>query len=514
MRPGSEQLLPLCRPTSRTPAAAKRPRAATGDGSRHLAAEERLVETHVFRRLDGTFLFDVETLLCYEVTPAVAQVVEALQQGGARRRLDRPLRGPAPRAVRPVLEHLRRAGIVRTGAPGRPWLLRRSGVRHLELMVTHACTLRCRYCYGAAIGAGSRHLYGEDDAEMPWEVAERGVEMLLRASGRAARVSLTFFGGEPLLALDLIRAIVPHARERAAAAGKALDLSLSTNGIGLSAEVVELLVANDIGCQVSIDGPPEVHDANRLTAAGAGSYALALPGIRRLLAARPGRVTARVTVARGAVRLPEVVEHLLGLGFGAVHVEPALGGCAGCGVDADDVAAVCEQNEALARLLVARVRDDRVFAYHNLVRHVRSSRVVRQRLAHHCGAARTLLAVARDGSLYPCHRFVGMAEYRMGDVWSGPDLALQRRVLGLTVDERPGCRECWARYLCGGGCWKHAVDAHGALERPDEALTCRLMRHQIECALAVNAALSVSDADVLGRGWRESVAPHLAPEEA
>jgi len=476
-----------------------------------LAAGERVAEVHAFRRLGGTFVLDVETMQCYETTPAVAAVVEAL--AARRRGAPAPAHRPAARAVRPALDHLRRIGIVTPAPPRLPRLARRAGIRHLELMVTHACTLRCRYCYGAATGAGSRHLYGEEAAEMPLDVALQSVEMLLRCAGGAPRVSLTFFGGEPLLALDLIRRVVPYARERAAAAGKRLDLSLSTNGIGLSAEAVDLLVANDIGCQVSIDGPPELHDANRVTAAGAGSYALALPGIRRLLAARPGRVTARVTVAHGRVRLPEVVEHLLGLGFGAVHVEPALGGCGGCGVDAGDVAAMCEQNEALARVLVARVRADRVFAYHNLVRHVRSSRVVRRRLAHHCGAARTLLAVARDGGVYPCHRFVGMAAYRMGDVRSGPDLALQRRVLGLTVDDRPGCRECWARYLCGGGCWKHAVDAHGDLERPDEALACRLIRHQIECALAVNAALPVSDAEVLGRRWRQGVAPHLAPEE-
>ncbi len=453
-------------------------------------------------------------MLCYQVTPAVAQVVEAIRRGVHCRSGNGSLRWPAPRVARTVLAHLRRLGIVRAGISARPRLPLRAGVRHLELMVTHACNLRCRYCYGAAIGAGSRHLYGEDDADMPWEVARRGVELLLQGSGRAPRVSLTFFGGEPLLALDLIRRVVPFARAQAEAAGKAIDLSLSTNGIGLSAEVVQFLVANDIGCQVSIDGPAGIHDANRPAASGAGSYAQALPGVRRLLAARPGRVTARVTVARALVHLPEVVEHLLGLGFAAVHVEPALGGCGDSAVDAADVATMCEQNEDLARLLVARVRADRVFAYHNLVRHIRQSRVVRQRLAHHCGAARTLLAVARDGAFYPCHRFVGLAEYRMGDVWSGPDFTLQRRVLALTVDERPGCRECWARYLCGGGCWKHAVDAHGTLERPDEELTCRLIRHQIECALAVNAALSVSDAEVLGRGWRESEAPHLAPEEA
>ena len=96
------------RPEPRRAPRGGRPRTAPGDTGRRLSEAERPAEAHVFRRLGGTFLFNVETMLCYEVSPAVAQVVEGIQRGDARRPGDGRLRWPAARAVGPVLEHLRR----------------------------------------------------------------------------------------------------------------------------------------------------------------------------------------------------------------------------------------------------------------------------------------------------------------------------------------------------------------------------------------------------------------------
>ena len=101
----------------------------------------------------------------------------------------------------------------------------------------------------------------------------------------------------------------------------------------------------------------------------------------------------------------------------------------------------------------------------------------------------------------------------MGDIEKGIDLSLQRRILDLTVDDRRVCRDCWARYLCGGGCWKHAVDINGCLEIPDNELSCKLIRHQIECAMAINSELKVEDKDILSDMYDEVAEPYLVPEK-
>lgn len=440
----------------------------------------------------------------YEVSPIVHDVVRALAEDGERGL--RELTGRYRRRdLSAALAELRGAGLLgrpsalparSAAAPAAP-----APTRTLELMVTHGCNLRCRYCYGADPRPGwesAPHLFGSRASAMPWEVAKQGVDFLLDTSGSQRDLGLVFFGGEPLLELELIRRLTAYVREREASTGKRVRLSLSTNGTLLDAPAVDFLVANRIGCQVSIDGPAPVQDANRATADGRGSYAALLQGVRRLLAARPGRVPARVTVASGPVDVPAIVDHLLGLGFGSVHVEPALGGCGAASLSDDEIATLERQTESVAEKLVGSVLSDQIFDFANLVRFVRATRVVEERLHHHCGAGRGYLALAQDGSFYPCHRFVGMAEYRLGDLAHGLAEPSRRRFTELSVEARPGCSSCWARHLCGGGCWKHAVDAHGALERPDERASCRLIRHQIECAMSINAALAVDDRAILG----------------
>ncbi len=477
-----------------------------------------LAEVHGFERLGKRILFDVNGLNFFEVSPLVHDLVQAYAAGE-----NDPLRSLRGRYRRPALRQgmgeLRRAGLLQDvdagKQPHRPPLHKRAGIRHLELMVTHACNMRCRYCYGSDDHEGwesAEHLYGSGEAGMPWEVARQGIDFLLQASGRAEQVSVIFFGGEPLLEFALIRRVVHYAREQAEQRGKRVDFSLSTNGLGLTEEVVDFLVEQGIGCQVSIDGPELIHDINRRLASGKGSYDRVMQGVQRLLRRRPGRVPARVTVSRDQISLPEVADHLLNLGFGSVHVEPVIGACGKLDIDAADLAEMQRQTETLARYMVRRVREGRIFNFANLVRHVRQTRLVDQRLAHYCGAARSYLALAQDGAFYPCHRFVGMPEYRMGDLLQGFDDRLQKRILDLTVDNRSGCRDCWARYLCGGGCWKHAEDAHGGLERPDEATSCRLIRHQIECAMAINTELKVSDQDLLAKDYEEYAEPYRVPE--
>ncbi len=471
------------------------------------AASPRLAEVHAFERLGRHVLFDVASMAFWEVSPIVHDVVRALAEDG-----DRDLRGLAGRYRRRdlavALARLRQAGLLDGPSP-RP--SRRSPpaptppVRTLELMVTHGCNLRCRYCYGADPRPGwesAPHLFGSRASAMPWEVARAGVDFLLAASGRHRDLGLVFFGGEPLLELALIRRVTEYVRERETATAKRVQLSLSTNGTLLDAEAVDFLVANRVGCQVSIDGPAAVQDTNRASADGRGSYATLLPGVRRLIAARPGRVPARVTVASGPVDVPAIVDHLLGLGFGSVHVEPALGGCGAASLGEAEIAGLERQTERVAEKLIGSVFGDRVFDFTNLVRFVRSTRVVEERLHHHCGAGRGYLALSRDGAFYPCHRFVGMDEYRLGDLAHGLAESPRRRFTELTVEARPGCSACWARHLCGGGCWKHAVDATGGLERPDERASCRLIRHQIECAMSINAALAVDDHAILGSAAR------------
>jgi hypothetical protein len=57
------------------------------------------------------------------------------------------------------------------------------------------------------------------------------------------------------------------------------------------------------------------------------------------------------------------------------------------------------------------------------------------------------------------------------------------------------------------------VDRNGSLEIPDEAIGCEIIRHAIECAMAVNTELKVRDKDILSDMYEKTAEPYLVPEE-
>lgn len=86
-----------------------------------------------------------------------------------------------------------------------------------------------------------------------------------------------------------------------------------------------------------------------------------------------------------------------------------------------------------------------------------------------CGAGRTGVSVAADGSLYPCH-MLHARDYRLGNAFrdAADEVLDALRSFDLpTVDAIAICSSCGKRYLCGGGCRARAYRAAGRLDAPD-----------------------------------------------
>lgn len=162
---------------------------------------------------------------------------------------------------------------------------RRAETRSIMLMTTYECQLRCDYC---RVDRGRRR--------MNEATALRGADLLL--SSRAGRLLLNFFGGEPLLAWDLVRSTALYARARRG--GRPLRINLTTNGLLLDEEKLEFLKREDGYVHLSLDGAAEAN-ASRLRGTGPGAQAAMEAALRRLEASGvPCHVNAVVTPERAA----------------------------------------------------------------------------------------------------------------------------------------------------------------------------------------------------------------------
>ncbi len=127
----------------------------------------------------------------------------------------------------------------------------------------------------------------------------------------------------------------------------------------------------------------------------------------------------------------------------------------------------------------------------------------RERRATHCDAGASMLTVALDGSLFPCFRFTDEQGLRIGDEGGNPDLEDLAVYRQHTVGTREPCRSCWARHLCGGGCYDDHLRANGSVLLPDPA-QCALITHRFEEIMKLAARLQSRLADL---------DPHLDREE-
>ncbi|MFP3499581.1 quinohemoprotein amine dehydrogenase maturase, partial [Pseudomonas sp. SIMBA_059] len=77
---------------------------------------------------------------------------------------------------------------------------------------------------------------------------------------------------EPLSNRPLIEHMVAYCERRFAEAGKQVEFIMTTNATLLTEEIVDWLNAHRFGLSISIDGPKTVHDRNRITVGGQGTY--------------------------------------------------------------------------------------------------------------------------------------------------------------------------------------------------------------------------------------------------
>lgn len=366
-----------------------------------------------------------------------------------------------------------------------PAMKAKTGVlKALCLHVAHGCNLRCAYCF-AEQGA-----YHGETGLMPLATGKRAIDFLIENSPGRHNLEIDFFGGEPLLNWDVVKELVRYARSLEAEKDKHFRFTLTTNGLLLDDEVTAFCNEEMHNVVLSLDGRKAVHDRLRYDAAGRGSYDEIVPRFLRFVEARGEReYYIRGTYTAYNTDFLEDILHMADLGFDRLSMEPVVAPPeAPYALKESDLPALFAQYEALALEMARRRREgDRPFTFYHYMLDLENGPCVYKRIAG-CGSGTEYLAVSPDGSLYPCHQFVGEAAFRMGSIFEGitkPSTGEQFASCNLYTREE--CRNCWAKFYCAGGCTANAFHASGRIEGVYE-LGCALFKKRLECAIMLKAA--------------------------
>lgn len=447
-------------------------------------------EHKIFAVGESAILFGVEQASLFLID---AETREVMQRLGSRLALDLD---QASIPDREILSGLRKTRLLlpETGAKTFVPALPQPGefaMATMVLEVAQDCNLRCTYCY--AEGGG----YGGERRLLAPEMARQAVRHLLQEAGGRETVTLVLFGGEPLLNMPAVEAAVEEAEREGARTGKRVQISLTTNGTLLKPQIISFLHQHRVAVAISLDGPPDLHDANRPDAAGKGSYAKILPNLQRLLQNSPAPVAARVTLTPEQWgRVEEVFGHLRALGFHEVGIAPAS-------PITRELLPSLEQEESLLKSFAAmasrfkqEAEQGRILPFSNIL-DLLGRLHLGQTKSIACGAGFGYLAVDAEGKFFPCHRLAGEKEFEVGDLETGADNAkIASSLARLTDGKKQMCSSCWARTLCTGGCHYENHLRENKLGLPPGS-SCHFIRSWLQLGIELYAELRSTGADPL-----------------
>ena len=315
--------------------------------------------------------------------------------------------------------------------------------------------MQCSYCY-----AGEKS--GPDMTE---ETADRALGFAIQEADRrgAEHLEIIFFGGEPLLKLDLLCRIANRAVE--AATGLRVSFKMSTNGLLLSEDTIRELSERRVFVSLSIDGGPEVHDHQRTDCRGRGTFSRLEGVIDRLLEWNPCANVMTVVTPWSADRVDESVRWLYERGF--AYITTTLDHSAEW--TRTDFARLRESYRRLSDWYVERTLDRDKLYVSCIDERIRTWTRGPPKPAERCAIGFRHFSIAPSGRLYPCVQFVGDDtddSLAIGDVWHGFDERRREELFQESEAEKPECGGCALQGRCS--CWCACVNwqSTGRLDRP------------------------------------------------
>ncbi len=356
-------------------------------------------------------------------------------------------------------------------------------VKALCLHVCHDCNLRCSYCF-----AGQGKYHGECEY-MSFDVAKKAVDFLIEKSGPREILEMDFFGGEPLMNLQVVKDTVKYAKEEGAKRGKKFLFTLTTNGLLLNDETIDYLNEEMENVVLSLDGRKDTHDGVRKTVNGKGSYEYIFDNIKRFAEKRGDKsYYVRGTFTSKNLDFAEDVLFLADNGFDNISLEPVvLEKSHELYIGEDKLEKIREEYRRLAKIYLEKRRQGKkLFNFFHFYIDLEGGPCINKRISA-CGAGNEYFSVAPNGDVYPCHQFVGNKGYLMGNVFTKElDEDIRKIFKEANLFTKEKCKDCFAKYHCSGGCAANNIANNGDINKPYE-ITCEMMKARMECALAIYA---------------------------
>lgn len=309
----------------------------------------------------------------------------------------------------------------------------------LTVAPTSDCNFRCVYCY-------------EKDAihqaYMDENTQNKLIEFIQKKINKIEHFHITWYGGEPLLAIDQIYALSQRIIDLCNKKHVDYSAEIITNGYLLSKKnILTLKECNITQMQITLDGNLEVHDSRRFLKDGSGTFRVIVDNLVSQYEYMP-HIALRVNIDRSNIHSCFELQKLIEEKNlqEKIYIYPgrimSVNGC-------------IDENNCLKMEEYAKIDFD---FFSSISRNPYN--YYPKRITNNCGAdSAHSFVIDAHGDIYKCWDDIGYPDRKAGNLNNGVRYSkayLEYLLMDPTKDEE--CRICSILPICMGGCPHQYLD--------------------------------------------------------
>lgn len=319
------------------------------------------------------------------------------------------------------------------------------GINDLTLQVTKNCNFKCRYCLYASNSKIERI---HTDEEMTWQTAQKSIDFLYEHSLDSNSISISFYGGEPLLNFKLINDVVRYVENKFFS--KNVSFSMTINGSLLNDKVIEFIVEHDFKISISLDGDEETQNRHRkFLNSGDGTYESIIRNIENLRQYNKNYFENNVSFLPVVIddeNYDDVINFYDSLGINQEKISPLK-------ANLDGIDYLLNNSGINNSILHLEGRDSRTInkASEQALQRIYDDKSGIPSRWHHngqCIPGVQRLFVDTRGVFFPCEKIIEDETLSIGNLENGFDLNKIKEFMNIGKISEDECKNCWAMRFC------------------------------------------------------------------
>lgn len=294
------------------------------------------------------------------------------------------------------------------------------------------CNFSCKYCTQNTSSVG----------KMTKDTADELIAFLLFQCGNEKKdLVLNFYGGEPFIYIEMIKYISSKLNEEFKKSANSFSFNINTNGSLVNSETISQLKYIGLdSITITLDGPREIHNANRPLSNGHGSFDVIIGNLKNISGVV--KININGSFDRNSFgSVPNLIEFLYHSGLrteeiGLLNFTPLEEAI----VDAQKND--CQTSYEPWMIEAIKLINTKAISYGYNVKKIEPSL---------CSISLdNSFTIDIDGLIYKCVMFASKKDFSIGDIRKGLRFNLLKYKIDLWKDNT--CGDCKYLPLCWGGC--------------------------------------------------------------